>query len=146
LTPLTVWSESIQSVQAIKGVKSIKKNRPSVSRSCREATDAEAALRVEAAAIDALGLPALTNKIRGWRSTDLGRTPLAELVALYRKKPVTIREPAIVIRINRLYRPGMSAAELYDATRGIWKIDPRRPRRPNTPSQSTRGSCARSTK
>jgi hypothetical protein len=87
---------------------------------------AEAALRVEAAAIDLVGLPTLTNEVRGWRSIGLGRTPLRELVALYRKKPVTVREPALLIRVNRLYRPGMTAAELYDATRGIWRVGPGR--------------------
>jgi hypothetical protein len=78
----------------------------------------EAAFRLEAAVIDLLGLPRLTNRVRGWRSTELGRMPLAQLVAAYRKKPVRIREPAILIRINQLYRPTMSPAELYDATRG----------------------------
>jgi hypothetical protein len=29
-------------------------------------------------------------------------------------------EPAILIRINKTYRDGMSAQELYDATRGLW--------------------------
>ena len=33
---------------------------------------------------------------------------------------VKVDEPAILIRINQLYRPGMSDEELYDATRGIW--------------------------
>jgi hypothetical protein len=87
---------------------------------------AEAALRVEAAVIDALGLPTLSNQIRGWQSVRMGRTPISELVALYRRKRITIREPAIVIRINQLYHPKMTAAELYDATRGIWKVGSRR--------------------
>jgi hypothetical protein len=79
---------------------------------------AEAALRVEAAAIDVLGLPALTNKVRGWRSTDLGRTPLGELVALYRKSPVKVRDPAILIRINKLYRPSSPLKNTHRAVVG----------------------------
>jgi uncharacterized protein len=87
---------------------------------------AETALQVEAAVIDALGLPLLTNQVRGWRSWRYGRTPLAELVALYRRRPVRIQEPAILIRINDLYRPKMSDAQLYDATRASWKVGPKR--------------------
>jgi serine/threonine protein kinase len=41
---------------------------------------------------------------------------------------VNITEPAILIRINQQYREGMSAQALYDATRGIWKLGPRRER------------------
>lgn len=86
----------------------------------------ETAFRLEAAVIDLLGLPRLTNRVRGWRSAELGRMPLAQLVAAYRKRPVQIREPAILIRINQLYRPTMTPAELYDATRGAWKVGPQR--------------------
>jgi hypothetical protein len=39
---------------------------------------------------------------------------------------VKIAEPAILIRINKLYRPGMTAHELYEATRGVWKLGRRR--------------------
>ena len=86
----------------------------------------EAALRLEAAAIDLLGLPRLTNEVRGWRSTRLGRMLLRQLVAAYRKKPVQIREAAMLIRINQLYRPTMSAVELYDVTRSAWVVGSQR--------------------
>jgi hypothetical protein len=88
----------------------------------------EAAYRIEAAVIDLLGMPVLTNLVRGKGTRSLGRLSLSDLVALYRKRPVEIREPAILIRINELYRPGMTPMELYDATRGIWKVAPRRSR------------------
>ena len=39
---------------------------------------------------------------------------------------VAITNSAILIRIPRLYRAGMSEVALYDATRGIWKIGDRR--------------------
>ena len=57
--------------------------------------DEAAAFRIEASLIDILGLPALTNEIRGWRTKELGRLPPKDLVALYRKKKVTIKEPDI---------------------------------------------------
>jgi hypothetical protein len=90
--------------------------------------DEETALLIERAVIDAFGLEVLTNKVKGRHSIQLGRTPLHELVARYAAKPVKITHPVLLIRINRLYRPTMSADELYDATRGIWKIGLRRER------------------
>src|SRR5688500_1455684 len=41
---------------------------------------------------------------------------------------VGIDEPALLIRIPRLWKPGMSDDELYDATRWHWKVGPRRKR------------------
>jgi hypothetical protein len=82
----------------------------------------EAALRIEAAVIDAIGPDRLTNEVRGWESGKVGRMPLAELVALYAARPVEVVHPALLIRINRLYRYGMGLAELYEATRGIWRV------------------------
>lgn len=90
--------------------------------------DEETAFRVEAAVIDVLGLDELTNEIRGIRSVQLGRMPLRELIVYYAAKPVEVTIPALLIRINRLYRHGMSSSELYEATRGIWKLSPRRMR------------------
>lgn len=34
----------------------------------------------------------------------------------------------ILIRINKLYRYGMTDAELYDATRSAWRVGPKRDR------------------
>ncbi|MEA2238976.1 MAG: uncharacterized protein QOC81_3700 [Thermoanaerobaculia bacterium] len=88
--------------------------------------DEETAFRVEAAVIDALGLDQLTNEVRGWRSIQLGRMPLRELVIYYGAKPVEVQVSALLIRINRLFRHTMSSLELYEATRGIWKLSARR--------------------
>lgn len=88
----------------------------------------EAALRLESAVIDAIGPRKLVNAVRGHGSSKVGRMPLAELEALYGAAPVQVRDPALLIRVNRLYRFGMSELELYEATRGIWKLGPRRER------------------
>jgi hypothetical protein len=37
-----------------------------------------------------------------------------------------IEEPSLLIRIPKLYRQGMSGDDLYDATRGVWKLGKRR--------------------
>ena len=89
---------------------------------------ANTALQIESAIIDSLGIPLLTNQVRGWRSSLYGRAPLEELIAVYRRRPVRIQEPSILIRITDLYRPQMTATELYDATRGDWVIGPKRER------------------
>ena len=86
----------------------------------------ETALHIEAAVIDLLGLGELTNEVRGWRSVQLGRMPQSELVLYYAAKPTIVTHPSLLIRINRLYRHGMSEEELYEATRGVWKLGPRR--------------------
>ena len=84
------------------------------------------ALAVEAAAIDLIGLRHLSNAVRGHGGARYGRTPLAQLIAQYTKRRAHIKEPAILIRINKLYRFGMTPVELYDATRSAWKVGPKK--------------------
>lgn len=91
-------------------------------------SDEETAFRVEAAAIDLLELSELTNVVRGKRALELGRAPLPELIAIYSRRPVKVREPAVLIRITRLYRPNMTPIELYDVTRGVWVVGQQRER------------------
>lgn len=84
--------------------------------------DEETALRIEAAVIDLLGLGTLTNAVRGWKSVELGRMSLNELSGYYAAEPVEITDPVLLIRINQQYRHQLSALELYEATRGVWKV------------------------
>lgn len=84
--------------------------------------DEDTAYRVEAAVIDLLGKDSLTNIVRGWRSGMYGRMSAERLLSMHRRDPVTIDDPVILIRINELFRYGMSQTELYDATRGIWRV------------------------
>ncbi len=39
------------------------------------------------------------------------------------KSIARIDEPVVAININKTYRAGISAGELYDCTRGIWRLD-----------------------
>ena len=83
----------------------------------------DAALRVEAAAIDLIGIKKLTNLQRGHRSDSLGRKTLDDLVALFHAKKIEkFEENLVLVRINKTYRSGMPPSELYEYTRGIWKI------------------------
>jgi hypothetical protein len=114
-----------EKVAAIKQIRAAGR-QPRIEILAHGLRDAKTALQVEAAVIDALGIPFLTNQVRGWGSSRWGRVPLEELIALYRRQPVQIKEPSLLIRINKLYRPQMSASELYDGTRGVWKLGPNR--------------------
>lgn len=100
--------------------------RPRIEILAHAIADEETAFRIEAAVIDLLGLDSLTNEVRGLRSLELGRIPLEELMMYYAAEPATVDVPAVLIRINRLYRHTMSAHELYEATRGVWKMSRRR--------------------
>ena len=86
----------------------------------------KSAFRIEAAIIDLLSLGELTNDVSGWRSVQLGRLPLSELKVYYAAQPVEVVDPALLFRINRLYRHNMSEIELYEATRGVWKLGKQR--------------------
>jgi uncharacterized protein len=46
--------------------------------------------------------------------------------SIQRPESVEIDEPALLVRISRLYRPDMPAEELYEATRGVWRLSTRR--------------------
>lgn len=56
---------------------------------------------------------------------DLGVTQLERLAGAARPE-FAIDVPALLLRISQLWDPDMSADELYDATRGHWKLGPRR--------------------
>ncbi len=87
--------------------------------------DAKTAHRIEAAAIDLIGLERLANAVRG-HGVMFGRLPLTEVIAHYTRHKADIRERSILIRINKLYRYGMSDVDLYDATRSAWRVGPSR--------------------
>lgn len=89
--------------------------------------DDDTALKVEAAAIDLIGIENLTNIQRGHESSYYGRIEVSMLDARYSHDELNaddIDDNVILIKINKLYRNGMSAAELYDAVRGHWHVNP----------------------
>ncbi len=86
------------------------------------------ALETEAAAIDAYGLGTLKNLVRGHIGESRGRCRLSDLLRYFEPRQIKLKEPCVLIRINQTYKPGMSALELYEATRGIWRVSPERAR------------------
>lgn len=86
----------------------------------------EDALKIESAAIDLIGVNKLSNQVRGYGSSQVGRASLKQLVVLYDSEKVEIDDPVLLIRINREYRYDLSEDELYEVTRGVWRIGERR--------------------
>lgn len=88
--------------------------------------DEATALRVEAAAIDLLGLTDLTNAVRGARAFTQGRMTLDQLRSRYAARELVIEHDVLLIRINRLYAHDMPSDHLYEVTRGVWRVGARR--------------------
>jgi len=98
---------------------------PQIDFLCYGLTDAMASL-VEAAAIALLGRPPLLNIVGGEFTMGYGRISTTELILRETAMDAKIKEAVILFRINKLYRSNMNAQELYEVTRGFWKLSHRR--------------------
>lgn len=77
------------------------------------------AYQVEAALIDAY--PGLTNQVGGHGSDDYGVQHIEEIIRAYGAEPFDVGEPLILISIGVYFnREGYS---VYEAVRGVWKLD-----------------------
>ncbi len=83
------------------------------------------ALEVEASLIDFIGIGDLTNIVKGHHSDNRGSMTIAEIIMQYDAVKIEITEPAILIKVNKLFRHGMND-ELYEITRGNWPLGIRR--------------------
>lgn len=83
------------------------------------------AFEVECSTIDLIGIDNLTNLVQGHYSAERGIMSLADLKIEYEAEEAVFDEPALLININRRYHPNMTADELYEATRGHWKVGSR---------------------
>lgn len=84
-------------------------------------SDVEAHL-VEAASIDLIGKAKLTNRMSGNHEDSFGRITSQRVISMLAAKKINVHHKAILITINKLYRSDMSPEELYEVTRGIWKV------------------------
>jgi hypothetical protein len=116
-----------EKVQMIKEIKS-QGLKPKIEILIHGIEDEKTALRVEASIIDLLGIQNLTNKQSGYKSALFGRMTIEQINSAYDRQVVEIEEPAILIRINQAFRYSMTEIELYDYTRGQWKLNPERAR------------------
>ena len=88
--------------------------------------DEETAFKVEAAAIDLIGIENLTNIQKGHHTSTYGRISVDDLNTRYSQKELTgeeIQDNVITIKITKSYHYGISDLELYDVTRGYWKVN-----------------------
>ena len=88
--------------------------------------DEETALKVEAAAIDLIGIENLTNRQRGHQSSTFGKIEAKALEARYsceQLKEEDITHNVIIIKVNQLYQNTMSPHELYEITRRYWRVN-----------------------
>ncbi len=88
--------------------------------------DETTAFKLEAAAIDLIGFENLTNKVVGHGSRKAGRMTVEEVRARLLANPIgDIEEPCVLIKINDSFPDSASRTdqELYDATRGMWKLN-----------------------
>lgn len=86
----------------------------------------EEAVKIESAVLDVLGMENLTNEKKGFHSTSHGRMSIEQVVAKYKPKEARITEPAVLIKLQKTFRYDMTPIELYDFTRGIWVIAPKK--------------------
>jgi hypothetical protein len=86
----------------------------------------EVAKKIEASVIDLLRIGNLTNIVRGYESREYGRMSTEQVVATYAAEKAQLRDPVILININRTFRYGMPKMELYDATRSAWVVGDKR--------------------
>lgn len=91
----------------------------------RHGMDESTALAVEAALIDVYGLEDLANVVRG-HGADLGAATIEELVQRYGAPDADIPVPAVIIKIEKQWRPGLTPEQLYERVRRYWVMNPKR--------------------
>ena len=111
----------------VKKLKALKKSgkEPLIQILVHGLKDSDTAEKVEAAVIDLLGVDKLTNQKRGKESRKYGIEEVSVLDDKYRNETLEeedITDNVILLKIKKFYREGMSARELYDVTRGYWRV------------------------
>ncbi|GGC18217.1 LEM-3-like GIY-YIG domain-containing protein [Cellulomonas carbonis] len=91
------------------------------------------AYEVEAAAIDLVNAMApgtLLNVVLGHHHAQRGLMSAEELEILYAARPAPrVEVPVMLVSLNRLWTPSMSDGDLYEFTRGWWRVSEDRARR-----------------
>jgi len=82
----------------------------------------EIAFQIEAVLIEAY--PGLTNRVSGVGTGDFGCRHVEQIIAEYAAEPFVPKEPLILISIAKSYDE--EGKDIYNAVRGVWRIDARR--------------------
>lgn len=80
---------------------------------------------VEAVSIDLIGKANLTNLKSGEHRGSFVRITSQKVVSMLTAKRVRVQHKVILVTRNKLYRSDMSPEEIYEVTRGIWKVGER---------------------
>lgn len=64
----------------------------------------------------------LTNCVCGHDTGERGIRKIQDIEIEYEAKPAEFTDSVVLIRINRLFKPGMTSKALYEATRKHWKV------------------------
>lgn len=83
------------------------------------------AFKVESALLECFGLRHLTNKVSGHGVCKVNADFVDFILqdgTLHVKR--SGKKRVLILSLNRVYQPGMSAFELYDAARGTWCVRP----------------------
>jgi hypothetical protein len=86
------------------------------------------AFTVEQALIDGLSLAGapLTNLVKGHGASRHGLSSVEDMIARYGAPPMPpVVERILFVKINRAYRPTDGPADIYEHTRGHWKVSAR---------------------
>lgn len=119
----------VKEIEKIKTIREIRASGKDVKHVVvRHGLTESEAFAVEAAIIDYIqGVQKynLTNLQDGHYNYELGLRTIEDIEIQYEAPEAVFEEPILLIRVNRLYRPGMKPKELYDATRMQWRVGPR---------------------
>lgn len=102
------------------------REQPRIELLCYGLKKSEAEL-VEAAAIDSIGLRNLCNEVGG-PSRGQGRMPVEKVIDLCKARPAKITHMVMLIILKKHYYYGIRDNELYQATRGKWRVGHKRER------------------
>ncbi len=121
--------KDVSESEKVKRIKAIQKaGKEPIIEILRYGLKEDESALLEAVAIDLFGKKNLTNQVLGHESSIFGRTSVKEIIARYQARPVKVKpsHKIIAITINKLYRYDMNDGELYDATRGFWRVGGKR--------------------
>ena len=62
----------------------------------------------------------------GYKSAKIGRMSIEQILSIYDSQKKDIEEKVILIRISKAFRYSLTSEELYEYTRGRWKLNPDR--------------------
>lgn len=114
--------------EKVRKIKEIRENgkEPKIEILVHGLEDEKTAFKVEAAAIDLIGINNLANMQRGHESSTYGKIDALTLEQRYNHDFLDvkdIKDNIMLIRINQLYYNGITPLDLYEATRAYWRVN-----------------------